>query len=209
MNDLTWIELIYWVSTIIGGTLFILRTIMMLIGGGLEDTDFDGGDIDTDFDAGVDADIDTGVDVDTHSSSDVSFKLLSMQGLTAFFMMFGLVGLALFKSNLHVLITLFGATIAGLISVWVLSWLFAKMKLLQSDGTINIKNAIGEKGSVYLTIPAKSSGQVQVTVQGALKIFDAITEDGKKLSTGEQVKVIGVANNKTLIVEKNRKYNKA
>ena len=211
MNNLTWIETIYWVSTIIGGTLFVLRTIMMFVGGGLEDADFDGDNIDTDFhtdfDSDINVDMDTHIDTDAVSSSDISFKLLSLQGLTAFFMMFGLVGLALFKANLHVLITLFGGTIAGLFSVWVLSWLFSKMKLLQSDGTISIKNAIGEKGSVYLTIPAKSSGQVQVTVQGALKIFDAITEDGKKLATGEQVKVVGVANNKTLIVEKNKKYN--
>ena len=35
MNDLTWIEIIYWAATIIGGTLFILRVIMLFIGGGV------------------------------------------------------------------------------------------------------------------------------------------------------------------------------
>lgn len=202
MNDLTWIEIIYWVSTIIGGTLFTLRTIMMFVGGGLEDADFDGGDIDTDFDADVDVDVDADVDADADSSSDTSFKFLSMQSLTAFFMIFGLIGLALLKANLHVLLTLLGGSLAGFSTAWLLGWLFAKLRQLQSDGTIRIKNAIGEKGSVYLTIPPKGSGQVQITIQGSLKVYDAISEDGKKIPTGEQIKVIGVENNQTLVVNK-------
>jgi len=80
MNELTWIEIIYWVSTIVGSTFFILRTIMLVVGGGLDDADFDGGDIDTDFDADfdadMDADLDTDIDTDGDSTSDMSFKFL-------------------------------------------------------------------------------------------------------------------------------------
>ena len=55
MYGLSWIEIIYWGATIIGGTLFILRTIMMLVGGGLDlgDGDFDA-DVDMDGDIAVD-----------------------------------------------------------------------------------------------------------------------------------------------------------
>ena len=198
MYGLSWIEIIYWGSTIIGGTLFVLRTIMMLVGGGLDlgDGDFDA-DVDMDGDIPVDGD-----HLDTDPDSDFSFKLLSMQGLTAFFMMFGLVGLTLLKANLPVLLTILGGGIAGSLAVWVISLLFSQMKRLQSDGTLQIENAVGESGSVYLTIPAKGTGQVQITVQGALKIFDAISKDGKKVATGEKVNVTGTIDNKTLIVEK-------
>jgi hypothetical protein len=41
MFGLTLIEVIYWASTIIGGTLFILRLGMMLIGGGMSDDGLD------------------------------------------------------------------------------------------------------------------------------------------------------------------------
>jgi hypothetical protein len=192
MNNMSWVEIVYWGSTVIGGTLFFLRTIMMLVGGGLGQEDFD-----ADFDANVDADH-TG----TVADSDFSFQLLSMQGLTAFFMMFGLVGLALLKANLAVLFSITGGVFAGLFAVWVISWLFSQMKRLQSDGTLNVQNAVGVSGSVYLNITESGTGQMQVTVQGALKIFDAVSTDKQMLKTGEKILVIGTVDNNTLIVEK-------
>lgn len=44
------------------------------------------------------------------------------------------------------------------------------------EGTINIRNAIGSEGSVYLAIPKNGTGQVQVIVQGSLKTFDAFSK---------------------------------
>ena len=200
MYGLSWIELIYWGSTIIGGTLFILRIIMMLVGGGISQGDFDtemGGEFHADVDTHMDAnDADAGVD------SDFSFKLLSMQGLTAFFMMFGLVGLALLKSNLAVILTIFGGGAAGITAVLIISIIFSQMKRLQSDGTLNISNAVGKSGSVYLNIPAKGTGQVRVGVQGSLRIFEAASQDGKAIKTGESVRVVEVMDNNTLIVKK-------
>ena len=99
MAGLLWIEIIYWAAAIIGGTLFILRLIMMVIGGGLGDGDVDiPHDVDIPQDIHIAGDIHADVSGD-HAAADMSFKLLSVQGLTSFFMMFGLVGLALLKGN--------------------------------------------------------------------------------------------------------------
>ncbi|MEW5941803.1 MAG: hypothetical protein AB1750_19240, partial [Chloroflexota bacterium] len=106
MSDLTWIEIIYWASTIVGGTLFILRLVMLLFGGGISDDTLDAA-LDTSH-AEISGD---------HPDADISFKLLSLQGLTSFFMMFGLVGLALLKANVHVVLTVVGGTLAGLATV--------------------------------------------------------------------------------------------
>lgn len=192
MSELSTIELIYWASTIIGGTLFVLRTMMLVLGGG-----FGEGDFDADFDADMDASFD---EID-HDATDASFKLLSLQGLTAFFMMFGLVGLALFHSGLHVAITIFGSVAAGLITAWILSLIFKAMLSLQSDGTLDIQNAIGQVGEVYLTIPAKGTGQVRVVVQGALRVFDAMSVNNKKIVTGEKIKVVEAISGNLLKVE--------
>ena len=191
MFGLSVIEIIYWASTIIGGTLFILRLGMMFIGGGISD---DG--LDAALDAG-----DTDLDVD-HGDADSSFKLLSVQGLTSFFMMFGLVGLALLRANLPVLLTIVGGTLAGLITVAVTGVIFTQMKRLQTEGTIRIQNTVGSEGTVYLTIPKNGTGQVQIIAQGSLKIFDAVTSDKKSIATGEKIRVKGVASGNTLIVEK-------
>lgn len=191
MAGLTWIEIIYWASTIIGGTLFILRLVMLFFGG-----DLGGSEIDTSVDAG---DLDISGD---HADADISFKLLSIQGLTSFFMMFGLVGLALLKAEQPVFLTVIGGIIAGLVMVAVTGLIFTQMKRLQTEGTINIQNTIGSEGSVYLTIPKSGTGQVQVIVQGSLKIFDSISQNKGSISTGEKVRVVGVASGNTLIVEK-------
>ncbi len=204
MNGTSWIESIYWGSTIIGGALFLLRIILMLSGGLFSDGDMGsvlGSETDFSGDVVVDGDLDTG-SVGDHVETDTSFRLLSFQGLSSFFLIFGLVGLALVKANLHVLLTVFGAMLAGLFSVWVISILFSQTRRLQADGTINIKNAIGERGTVYLTIPGNGSGQVQVSVQGSLKIFDAISKEKKKIATGEKIQVVDVADGKTLVVKK-------
>jgi hypothetical protein len=117
-------------------------------------------------------------------------------------MMFGLIGLAILRADIWPLIAIGGGTIAGLITVWVIGMIFAAMGRLQSEGTINIRNAVGQQGTVYLTIPAQGSGQVSVTVQGSLKIFDAVSQEKKKIPTGEKIKVTNVIDNKTLVVIK-------
>ena len=115
---------------------------------------------------------------------------------------FGLIGLALLRANLWPLIAIGGGTIAGLFTVWVIGIIFTAMGRLQSSGTLQIKNAIGQQGTVYLTIPAAGSGQVSVAVQGSLRIFDAVSGEKKKIATGEKIKVINVLDNKTLVVTK-------
>jgi hypothetical protein len=167
---------------------------MLLVGGGLDHDDFD-----PSLETHMETDLDhAGTAVD----SDFSFKLLSMQGLTAFFMMFGLVGLAILRTRAPIILSVFGGVAAGLFAVWIISILFAQMKRLQSEGTLDLQNAVGASGSVYLPIPKGGSGQVQVAVQGSLKVFDAVSADKKMIPTGEKIQVVGVVDQKTLIVEK-------
>jgi membrane protein implicated in regulation of membrane protease activity len=188
MAGLTWIEIIYWASTIIGGTLFLLRVIMMFMGGSVSDDS-------------IDSALETGGD---HADADLGFKLMSVQGLTSFFMMFGLVGLALLKAGLPVFVTVLGGVLAGLATVAITGLIFTQMKRLQSEGTINIQNTVGTHGNVYLTIPKNGTGQVQIIAQGSLKIFDAVSSNKSMIPTGEKVQVVGVAGGNTLIVEKTK-----
>ncbi|HCB01647.1 MAG TPA: hypothetical protein DIW23_13775 [Anaerolineae bacterium] len=190
MFGLPILEAVYWFFAIAGGTLFILRTLMMFIGGGFSD---DALDVALESNENV---------ADSHSADgDASFKLLSVQGLTAFFMMFGLVGLALLNASLPSLVSVLGGTVAGLITFGALSFIFSKMQLLQSEGTIQIKNSIGAEGNVYLKIPKNGTGQVQIVTQGALKVFDATSNSKQDLITGDKIRVVGVDGN-TLVVEK-------
>jgi membrane protein implicated in regulation of membrane protease activity len=192
LNELTGVERIYAACALVGGLLFVIRTLMTLIGGFDSDGDFDLGD-----------DIDV-TDVSTESgTADSSFRALSIQGITAFFMMFGLVGLALSRqSGSGVAISTMGGAIAGIGTMWLISRIFKSMQKLQADGTLRYENAIGKDGSVYLTIPAEGSGQVSIAFQNKLRTCDAISADKVEIRTGERVTVVDVVNDNVLVVSK-------
>lgn len=124
----------------------------------------------------------------------LSFKFLSFQGITAFFTMFGLVGFALYRQGAFgPVISIVGGAVAGIICVWIISRLFAFFNRLQSSGSIPITSAINCAGEVYLSIPEGGTGKVMVSVEGRLREYDAMAEDGKRLATGARIRVTRVA----------------
>lgn len=140
------------------------------------------------------------------SSSDVSFHFVSVQGLTAFLMMFGWVGLAMMRESMMPgWLAVLSGTAAGFFTVWVLAQIFRFVGKLQSDGTVRIKRALGSGGTVYLRIPAEGSGQVQVEIDGRLRICDAVSAKKEEIKTGEQITVVWVQDNDVLVVEKDKR----
>ena len=135
------------ICAIVGGIFVFIRLVMQLIGIG-----HDGGGS---FESG-------GHDFDSHhADSDIGFKVLSLHGLTSFLMMFGLVGLALYRqSGMGTFISIVGAFAAGLVSVWIIKKLFSLILKLQSSGTISIDSTVGSQGKVYLNIPGNGTGRV-------------------------------------------------
>jgi len=192
LNDMTGLEKFFAACAFIGGILLIFRLLMQFLGG-----HSDVGDVDSDGVSDFHA-------ADSHGAdSDLSFKLLSFQGLTAFFLMFGLVGLALLRqSQVASTWAILGGTIAGLISVWIMRVLYRSLSKLQASGNIDIQNAVGQEGSVYLNIPPGGAGQVQISVQDHLKIYDAVADDNQEIKTGTSIRVVRIQGGNTLVVEK-------
>ena len=177
------LELVFTVCALIGGTLFLIRLVLQLLGFGSDLSADHPGDIDS-------------------SHTDASFKMLSLLGITAFLMMFGLGGRAMLESRPgQALPALLVALLAGGVSLWLMAWLFKSMKKMQSDGTARLDKAVGLEGSVYLTIPANDVGKVQIAVNGRLSVLDARAAGGQTLPTGARVKVVRIANGNILEVE--------
>jgi hypothetical protein len=78
------------------------------------------------------------------------------------------------------------------------------MHKLAESGTLNINNAVGVIGEVYLPIGAERSkmGKVQLKVQGSLRELEAITDELEDLKTGAMVKVSKIVSAEILLVEK-------
>lgn len=185
-SDFNGLEIFFLACAIIGGFFVIMKLVLQFVGS------------DTDTDIGVDS----STDIDTeHVDSDVGFRLLSIHGLSAFFMMFGLVGLAFYRqSQVGVVTSIVGAVAAGIVSVWVIGKIFQGAVGLQSSGTLKTADAVGSTGTVYLTIPEKGIGRVSLNFRNRLREFDASEKNGTELPTGTPVRVVQVKAN-LLVVE--------
>jgi hypothetical protein len=73
----------------------------------------------------------------------------------------------------------------------------------KTSGNVDAKNAIGQTGRVYLSIPAAAAhgGQVQVTFQGQMHTMPAITRREAAIPSGSSVVVREVIPPETLVVE--------
>ncbi len=185
-GDFNGLEICFLVCAILGGFFVIVKLILQ----------FAGGDVDTDGHLGGDI----GGDGD-HADSDVGFRLLSLQGLSSFFMMFGLVGLALYRqSQVGVILSIGGAVVAGLLAVWIIGKLFQWAVALQSSGTQQTADAVGCTGTVYLTIPKGGTGRISLNFHNRLREFDATEKHGTSVPTGTPIRVVEVRAN-VLVVE--------
>ena len=200
MGNLSSIDVFFLVCAVIGGTLFLVRTILFFVGG-IGDTDLDGDPGGIDLDGHFDADFHGDMEHDL-ANTDSSFRILSLQGITAFFMMFGLVGLAVSTGVKNSFLSVLGGLASGLIAVWIISKIYSGMKNLQADGTLKFENAAGKEGTVYLKIPKGGTGQVRVSVQGSLRVLDATSADGQEIQTGENIRVEKVISGNILVVSK-------
>lgn len=185
-TDLNSVEMFYLICALLGGTFFVVRLILQIVG--LADHDV--------------ADFDSDIGDSGHADADSSFKLLTLHGLTSFLLMFGLVGFALYRqSRVGAALSIFGAAGAGMGSVWIIGKMFNTVGKLQSSGTVNTVGAVGAEGEVYLTIPKEGTGRVMINFKNRLREFDAVSQDKEELKTGTRIRVSWVKGN-VLQVEK-------
>jgi membrane protein implicated in regulation of membrane protease activity len=182
------VEIFFLICAIVGTVFVILKFVMQFIGADHHSaSDFGVGG------AGVEA---------HHADSDVGFKFLSLHGITSFLMMFGLIGLSLYRqSRTGIFFSMAGAVAGGLFSVWIIGKLFSLTAKLKSSGTISIESTVGATGKVYLTIPENGTGRVLVTVRNSIREYDASSDGTGEIATGTPIRVVWVDGN-MLVVER-------
>lgn len=160
--------------------LMVLQLIMMIVG-------FDGDDMDDGDSEGGDGDV----------------KLLSIRTVTAFFAGFGWTGVAALNSGSSLGVAMLLAIGVGSIFMGSVILLMRALYAMRHSGTLDYRNAIGQVGSVYLRIPPAMSnpGQIEVTVQGRLRVVQAFTGSETEIANQTRVRVVDVMDQNTLIVE--------
>ena len=95
------------------------------------------------------------------------------------------------------------SVVLGVLAMVLVAFAMRGISKLQSSGNLDIRNAIGKVGQVYLTVPAggRSSGKVNLTIQEQFKEFSAITTSEEPIKTGAYVRVVSVSETGILVVE--------
>ncbi len=174
------LQTIYLGAAVLGGALLLIQIALSLLGG----------------DAGADTDFDVHLDHPDFGGH------LSFRTVVAFVTFFGLGGMAASSGGLATSVSLVIAVVAGSCAFWLVGLAMMQLSRLRSEGTIEINNALGAEGRVYLTVPGERSGTGAVTVpiQGRSMQFKAVTA-GPELATGRLCKVVGVHAGNTLVIE--------
>jgi len=135
-----------------------------------------------------------------------TMQLFTVQGVVAFLTVFSWSSIVSLSNGAKPIFALGLGIFFGLVAMFLIAKLIHLSLRLTEDGTVNLKNAIGNTGKVYIPIPSKSSGEGKITmyVQGRYTECTAITEDDNTLATGSIVRIVDFRNG-ILVVEEEKK----
>ena len=178
---------ILWCIAIASSLIFIVETVLTFIGA------------DVDFDADADFDMPDGT-----FEGDPSMYLYTFRNLVNFLLGMSWTAILLKDQIASKALLMVIAFVAGAILVAAVMLMFKWLSKMQQSGNIDVmKDAEGCNGKVYLTIPAEraGTGKVQITINGAVREYDAVTDSEQDLKTGKAIKVVEAIDNSTLLVE--------
>lgn len=170
-------ELLVFYAIAIAASLILVVQLLLLI---LGFDDMDGGGVDLDDGANV----------------------LSLRSLTGFFGGFGWTGVIMLENGASLMAAIGGGFGVGLILMFAIVFLMRFVYSLKETGTIDFENAIGQVGTVHVTVPAEATGEgrVRVMVQGRIKVVSAQTESAEPIPAGRKVKVRALVDPLTILV---------
>jgi len=196
------LDALFLIAAVVGGTVMVCQFLLTMLGLGDDGADFADGEIGADAGMDVDGDHHTPIhdaaeaDVD-HPGSTWLFQILSFRTIVAALTFFGLGGAWSSSSGHGAVQSLIIAMTAGGAAMYGMYRLMRAIYDLQSSGNIDIRNAIGQPATIYIPVPAAGTGKgkVQITLQGRTMEYEAVSDNGETLKTGENVVVEDVLSN--------------
>jgi hypothetical protein len=131
-------------------------------------------------------------------------SLFSTRSITAFFLGFGGGGSVIYQRYESVLAACAVGMVLGTFLLFLIYWIARKLMQLQSDGTVDFKQAIGATGSVYIAIPARrgSGGQAQIVFSNRHEVIDVVCDEETSLPAGTTIRVKEYLAHNLFLVEK-------
>lgn len=140
------------------------------------------------------------IHLDTHEFSGSAFSLISLRSILAFGTLFSVAGSLYLAGGVPVLVTLVYSFLWGMLAMVGVSFILHVLLKMQEQGNVSVAWAIGEKGTVYINIPAAGSGKVRLMVRGVMSIVNARSADGIPIGAGAKIEVTNVVDGNTVEV---------
>ena len=131
-----------------------------------------------------------------------TMQLFTLQGIMTFLCVFGWTGIICTSLGLHVAIAIIIALVLGFLAMLGVAKVLQLTRRLTQDGSIDVRRLLGEKGRVYIPIPANESGEGKVTIERFIEL-SAVTDEQEAIPTGTQVRIIDVRGD-VVAVEKDK-----
>ena len=165
--------------------ILLIQTVLLFFGIGDGEADGDGAEIDV-------------------PDGDDGLMLFSLRSIIAMLCVGGWSGIVLEETSLPPVAVIILSVVIGLAALVGMSLLIRLILRLQSSGNIQLSNAIGKTGQVYLTIPAagQGNGKVNLTIQDTFTEVNAITRENTAIKTGEVVRIVATDETGMLVVER-------
>ena len=146
-----------------------------------------------------DADIDDVDEVDVGDGDGLA--LFTVKGIVAMLCITGWTGVIFLGTEMATALAYVLSFLCGFATLVVMAYVMKAMSKLQSSGNIEIGNAVGKVGQIYIPIKPGHAGKVNITVQGQYSEFSAISTTNETIATGSYVRVVAVDEAGTLVVE--------
>ena len=169
----------FWSCALLGSSMFIIQLLLSFVG-----------DLDNETLNG-DAEIDS-----------VKVKWVSKQAITGFLMMFGWSALTCQKQfNLSKTMTLIIAVAVGMVTVFVISFIFKLARKLHSSGNVfNLEDTVGKEAMVYQRIPKDGIGKISLSLHHMTHEIDAMSDNNEELPSFISVRIIKKESDDVVIV---------
>lgn len=134
-----------------------------------------------------------------------TMQLFTLQGIMTFLCVFGWTGIICTSLGLHVAIAVIIALVLGFLAMLGVAKVLQLTRKLTQDGSLDVRRLLGEKGRVYIPIPANESGEGKVTIAAGERFIElsAVTDEQETIPTGTQVRIIDVRGD-VVAVEKDK-----
>ncbi len=180
-------------SAVVFTLLFVWQIIMTLVGA---DTHSPGHFGDSD----VYGDLNAPIHYEAHEYNVEGFTIISVRSVLAFATIFSWSGTLYLSEGTPIILALLYSFLWGAAAMIAVALVLHLLLRMQEQGNVSAAWAIGEEGSVYISIPADGIGKIRIMVRGVISVINARGKNGAAIEAGTRVKVVNIINQNTVEV---------